>query len=291
MARLISKALKFGLGGTFAAVGYSEYASASAAKVHPVQNDWPHNEKFFSTMDNSSVRRGFMVYKQVCSACHSLQYFKWRHLINVAFTEAEVKEMAAEYQIQSDKPNEEGGYDMKPRGPVDDFPAPYENEILARLANNGASPPELSLILYARTDEMALQKGEDYIFNLLTGFQDPPAGVTLAEGMHYNPYFAGNAIGMAPPLYNEIIQYDDGTPATMSQLAADVVQFLAWSTEKHRDERKEKFSKGGMLCLLMTIILILGKRNDFKGIKSMQVGSRELKQNANPIYSGKYKVR
>merc|ERR1712226_919142 len=139
-------------------------------------------------MDNQSVRRGFQVYRQVCSACHAMSFFKFRHIINVAHSEAEIKEIASEFEIKCDKPNEDGGYDMRPRGTIDGWPEPYENE-------------------------MAAEKGEDYIFNLLTGFMDPPAGVTLSEGMHYNPYFGGNAIGMAPPLYNEIIQYEDGTPA------------------------------------------------------------------------------
>lgn len=283
------RALKYAIGGTIGAVGISEYVSASSAAVHPVQNPWPHNETAMSLLDHSSVRRGFMVYKQVCSACHSMQYFKWRHIVNVAFTEAEVKEMAAEFEILKDKPNEEGGYDMRPRGLIDGYPAPYENEILARLANNGANPPDLSLILYARTDEMACKKGEDYIFNLLTGFQEPPAGVTLAEGMHYNPYFGGNAIGMAAPLYNEIIQYDDGTPATMSQLAADVVQFLAWSCEKHRDERKQKYLSLVGITGLIAVLAILLKRNDWAGLKSVQYGRRDLHKPAHGFYVGKPK--
>jgi ubiquinol-cytochrome c reductase cytochrome c1 subunit len=287
---MFGRALKYAIGGTVTAVGVSEYVSASSSAVHPVQNPWPHLEQLTSTLDNSSVRRGFMVYKQVCSACHSMQYFKWRHIVNVAFTEAETKEMASEFEILKDTPNEEGGYDMRPRGLVDGYPAPYENEILARLANNGANPPDLSLILYARTDEMACKKGEDYIFNLLTGFMDPPAGVTMAEGMNYNPYFGGNAIGMAAPLYNEIIQYDDGTPATMSQLAADVVQFLAWSCEKHRDERKQKFSSAAIYCGVIFVLSVLLKRNDWAGLKSVQYGHRALKKPAHGMYTGKPKM-
>merc|ERR1712226_14763 len=176
-------------------------------------------------MDNQSVRRGFQVYRQVCSACHAMSFFKFRHIINVAHSEAEIEEIAAE-------------------------------------------------------------KGEDYIFNLLTGFMDPPAGVTLSEGMHYNPYFGGNAIGMAPPLYNEIIQYEDGTPATMSQLSADVVQFLCWSTEKHRDERKNMMFKGVLMGTFLLIGLLLNKRNDFAGMKTIFVHNRQLRSSVHKAYHG-----
>jgi len=286
MAGLFSKALKFSIGGAVTAVGYSEFVSASSAKVHPVHNPWPHGPQSMGTMDNQSVRRGFQVYRQVCSACHAMSFFKFRHIINVAHSEAEIKEIASEFEIKCDKPNEDGGYDMRPRGTIDGWPEPYENEILARIANNGAKPPDLSLIVYNRTEEMAAEKGEDYIFNLLTGFMDPPAGVTLSEGMHYNPYFGGNAIGMAPPLYNEIIQYEDGTPATMSQLSADVVQFLCWSTEKHRDERKNMMFKGVLMGTFLLIGLLLNKRNDFAGMKTIFVHNRQLRSSVHKAYHG-----
>merc|ERR1711937_739387 len=242
MPGIFLRALKYGLAGTTAAVVTSEYASASGDVLLPAWIKWPHNG--FNTLDYSSVRRGFEVYKQVCSACHSMQFLKFRQLVGITHTESQVKAIAAEYEIQNEDPNDEGEMFMRPRGLLDGFPAPYEHQTAARLANNGANPPDLSLIVYGRTHGLDGLYGEDYIFHLLTGYMDPPAGVTLAEGMNYNPYFTGGAIGMAPPLYNEIIQYDDGTPATLSQLAADVVQFLMWSTDKHADERKEKVTKG-----------------------------------------------
>merc|ERR1711970_554550 len=177
-AGIFMKALKFSVGGAATAIGYSEYISASSAMVHPVHNPWPHGPASMGSLDNQSVRRGFQVYRQVCSACHSMSFFKFRHIINVAHTEAEVKEIASEFTIKSEDANDDGGYDMIPRGTIHGWPAPYENETLARIANNGANPPDLSLIVYNRTEEMADVKGEDYIFNLLTGFMEPPAGVS-----------------------------------------------------------------------------------------------------------------
>merc|ERR1711937_98482 len=195
MPGIFLRALKYGLAGTTAAVVTSEYASASGDVLLPAWIKWPHNG--FNTLDYSSVRRGFEVYKQVCSACHSMQFLKFRQLVGITHTESQVKAIAAEYEIQNEDPNDEGEMFMRPRGLLDGFPAPYEHQTAARLANNGANPPDLSLIVYGRTHGLDGLYGEDYIFHLLTGYMDPPAGVTLAEGMNYNPYFTGGAIGLA----------------------------------------------------------------------------------------------
>lgn len=177
---------------------------------------------------------------------------------------------------------------MRPRGLLDNLPDPYPNEVAARLANNGALPPPFSLICNARTAVLDGKFGEDYIFHLLTGYMEPPAGVTVSEGMHYNPYFTGGAIGMAPPLYNEIIQYDDGTPATTSQLAHDIVCFLRWSSELHHDFRKEKVQKGMVVAVMITLSAILWKRHDFAGVHAMKVNSRVLGKDRKKFYSGKF---
>merc|ERR1712179_26315 len=222
-------------------------------------------------MDNSAVRRGFQVYMKVCRSCHSMNFFRFRHLANVSHSEKELKEIAAEFSIKCEEPNEDGGFDERPRGLADGFPAPYENSVLARIANNGAEPPDLDLIVYAKSEELGFEKGEDYIFSLLNGFMEPPAGVTLAEGMHYNPYFGGNAIGMAPPLYNEIIQYEDGTPATQSQLAKDVCTYLVWAASPEHDMRKKMAIKClGMFTLLMGTSYYL-KRHKWSMIKSRKI--------------------
>jgi len=286
---VFARALKYSIGG--AAVGTfflasSELASASGAGAVPASFNWPHTG-VRTTYDYSAVRRGFSVYKQVCSACHSMKFLSFRHLINVTHTEAEVKAMAAEYEIQHDKPGEDGEMYMRARTTNDNFPAPYANEIQARLGNNGALPPDLSLIRNARTHEMDFHYGEDYIFHLLTGYMDAPAGVEVAEGMHYNPYFKGGAIGMAAPLYPEIIQYDDGTVPTLSQLASDISQFLTWSSGKHDDERKSNILKMFPAALALFVLSTFAKKNDWAGYKPSNYAFRNIKQKTLNMYNNK----
>jgi len=217
-------------GGTVMAAAMSTPVFASDLILHPPKMPWSHNGPL-SSLDHASIRRGYEVYKQVCAACHSMEYVCYRNLVNVIMTEEEAKAEAEEAEIE-DGPNDEGEMFLRPGKLSDHFPSPYANEQKARLANNGALPPDLSYIVLAR------HGGEDYIFSLLTGYADPPAGVKLMEGQHFNPYFPGGAIGMAQALYNEIIEYSDGTPATQSQLAKDVATFLKWAGEPEHDVRK-----------------------------------------------------
>lgn len=203
---------------------------ASELILHPPKNPWSHNG-WFNGLDHASVRRGYEVYKQVCAACHSLRYVAYRDLVGVTHTEEEAK-AEAEEQLVTDGPDEAGNMFQRPGKLSDYFPSPYPNEEAARAANNGAFPPDLSYIVPAR------HGGEDYIFALLTGYYDAPAGVVLREGQYYNPYFPGGAISMAQALYNEVIEYADGTPATASQLAKDIGTFLKWTAEPELEDRK-----------------------------------------------------
>ncbi|KAG5440722.1 hypothetical protein PCK2_000158 [Pneumocystis canis] len=171
------------------------------------------------------------VYKEVCSACHSLNLVAWRNLVGVTHTVDEVKAMAEEYEYQ-DGPDENGNMFLRPGKLFDYMPKPYPNEEAARAANGGAFPPDLSLIIKAR------HGGCDYVFSLLTGYMDPPAGVIVPNGMNYNPYFPNGQIAMARLLYDGLIEYEDGTPATTSQMAKDVVSFLNWAAEPEHDDRK-----------------------------------------------------
>lgn len=212
------------------AVALTQPVDASEIIVHPNKMDWPHF-KWYNSYDHASIRRGWEVYKNVCAACHSLQYIHYRHMVDVFLTEAEAKAEAAEHQIE-DGPDENGKMFTRPGVLNDHVPSPYPNENAARAANNGAYPPDLSLITIAR------EGGEDYVFSLLTGYTDPPAGFHLDEGQHFNPYFPDGAIGMAQVLYDELIEYSDGTPATASQMAKDVSTFLAWCALSEHDERK-----------------------------------------------------
>lgn len=223
-----------------------------------------------AALDHASVRRGFQVYRQVCSACHSLEYVAFRNLIGVSHTEAEAKALAEEVQIL-DGPDENGEMFLRPGKISDYFPKPYPNTEAARAANNGALPPDLSYIVNAR------HGGEDYVFSLLTGYCDPPTGVTVREGLYYNPYFPGQAIGMAPPIYSEILEYDDGTPATMSQIAKDICTFLRWAAEPEHDHRKRMGLKMLMISGLLISLLYYLKRHKWSVLKSRKMVYRPPK--------------
>ncbi|XP_040441692.1 cytochrome c1, heme protein, mitochondrial [Falco naumanni] len=256
-------------GGGGLALALRSAVDAGELEMHPPSFPWSHSSPL-AALDHSSVRRGFQVYKQVCSACHSLEYVAFRNLIGVTHTEAEAKALAEEVEVM-DGPDENGEMFMRPGKISDYFPKPYPNPEAARAANNGALPPDLSYIVNAR------HGGEDYVFSLLTGYCDPPAGVTVREGLHYNPYFPGQAIGMAPPIYNEILEYDDGTPATMSQIAKDVCTFLRWAAEPEHDHRKRMGLKMLMISGLLSCLLYYMKRHKWSVLKSRKMVYRPPK--------------
>ncbi|XP_042061883.1 cytochrome c1-2, heme protein, mitochondrial-like [Salvia splendens] len=185
---------------------------------------WPHNG-ILSSYDHASVRRGHQVYQQVCSSCHSMSLISYRDLVGVAYSEEETKAMATEIEVV-DGPSDEGETLTRPGKLSDCLPQPYANEQAARFANGGAYPPDLGLITKAR------HNGQNYVFALLTGYRDPPAGVT------YNPYFPGGAIAMPKMLDDGAVEYEDGTPATEAQMGKDVVTFLSWAAEPEMEERK-----------------------------------------------------
>lgn len=172
--------------------------------------------------------------------------------------------MAAEVDVV-DGPDDSGEMFDRPGKPSDKFPSPYKNEEEGRMANSGAYPPDLSLMTKAR------HAGPDYVFALLTGYCDAPEGVVLREGLYYNPYFPGGAIGMPKQLEDGAVDYEDGTPATETQMAHDVVTFLTWAAEPEMEERK----KLGMqaMGLLTVAILLTGyhKRLRFSIWKSRKV--------------------
>lgn len=252
------------LTGSGAVLAYEVDKSVRADMVlHPPKIQWSHSG-MLDSFDHNSIRRGYQVYKQVCSACHSLKYIAFRNLVGIAYTEAEVKAMAAEEMI-TDGPNEAGDMFERPGKLSDYLPGPYANDAAAAAANNGAIPPDLSYIVLAR------HGNEDYVYHLLNGYCDAPAGIQLMDGQHFNPYMLGGAIAMQAPLYSEIIEYEDGTPATQSQLAKDVVTFLSWAASPEQDMRK----KMGIKCLAVlactTAALYYMKRFKFSVLKSRKV--------------------
>ncbi len=201
----------------------------------------------FETFDHASIRRGFQVYKEVCAACHSLSRVAWRTMVGVSHSNSEVREFAAEYEYD-DEPDDEGNPRKRPGKLADYIASPYANEQAARAANQGALPPDLSLIVKSRHGAC------DYIFSILTGYPDePPAGIVLPAGSNYNPYFPGGSIAMGRVLFDELVEYDDGTPATTSQMAKDVTTFLNWASEPEHDDRK----KAGLKVIIVLSSLYL----------------------------------
>jgi ubiquinol-cytochrome c reductase cytochrome c1 subunit len=207
----------------------------------------------FGTYDRAALQRGFQVYKEVCAACHSMNQLYYRNLAALGFSDAEIKAIAAEYTV-IDGPNDQGEMFERPARPSDRFKAPFPNEKAAAAANNGATPPDLSLITKAR------HGGPDYIYSLLTGYKEPPPNMQMPSGMSYNEMFHGHLIAMPPPLSDGAVTYADGTPATVPQMARDVTSFLAWAAEPEMETRKRIGLKVLAYLLLMAGVLYAYKR-------------------------------
>lgn len=229
----------------------------SAAGPKPEARDWSF-QGIFGTYDRGAQQRGLQIYKEICSACHSLRLVAYRNLDGIGLKEDQIKAIAAEFEV-TDGPNEEGEMYTRPARPSDRFAAPFPNDNAARAANNGALPPDLSLMTKAR------KGGADYVYGLLTGYkEEPPAGFKMMDGLNYNLYFPGNQIAMAPPLADDVVEYADGTKATASQLAEDVTTFLAWAAEPELEERKRLGVKVMLFLIVLTAMLYALKRQVWK---------------------------
>ncbi|MEQ1887826.1 MAG: cytochrome c1 [Alphaproteobacteria bacterium] len=194
--------------------------------------DWSFDGPF-GAFDRAQLKRGFQVYKEVCAACHSVKFVSYRNLGEAGgpeFTEAEVKTIAAASTV-TDGPNGDGEMFERPAESKDRIVKPFPNDNAARAANNGAMPPDLSLMTKARKD------GSNYVYSVLTGYADAPEGVVMADGMNFNHYFPGQQIAMPAPLSDDQVTYEDGTPATLDQMSKDVTAFLTWTAEPKLEER------------------------------------------------------
>jgi len=214
----------------------------------------------FGRFDRQQLQRGYQVYKEVCSACHSLKYVAFRDLAQLGYSEAEVKATAASWTVPGIDPNT-GETNTRPGTPTDYFPSPFANDIAARAANNNAVPPDLSLMAKAR------HEGPAYIYSLLTGYQEQPAELLrefpdakTGTGLYYNPYFANLNIAMAPPLTDGRVTYADGTQASVDQMAKDVAAFLQWTAEPTLDKRKQTGWAVFGFLLFATVLAWLAKK-------------------------------
>ena len=233
--------------------------SGATSDIKLMDQKWPFNG-IFGRFDESSLQRGFQVYREVCAACHGIRHISYRDLKGIGYTNDEIKVIAADYEIV-DGPNDEGEMFDREALPSDKFVGPYENDKIARLANNGAYPPDLSLIVKARAN------GADYLYSLLNGYKDYPENFEASEGMYYNEFYPGYQIAMPSPLMDDIVEYSDGTEATQEQIAKDVTSFLAWTAEPELEERKSLGVKTLFFLILLTIMLLGVKRKIWKDVE------------------------
>ena len=192
----------------------------SAEKVEYLKTDWTF-KGLFGKFDRGELQRGYQVYTEVCSSCHSMKYLSYRNLAEKGgpeFTELEAKAIAASFEVM-DGPNADGEMFTRPGKLSDKFVMPYENTEAAKAANGGAYPPDMSVLIKARGG------GADYIYSLLQGYDNPPLDITLDDGVYYNKYMYGNKIKMASPLSDGIVEYSDGTVASVKQMSKDVTTF------------------------------------------------------------------
>jgi ubiquinol-cytochrome c reductase cytochrome c1 subunit len=238
----------------------------------PHEVDWSFAGPF-GHYDKGQLQRGLKIYTEVCSACHSMNLVSFRTMEGLGYSEAQVKAFAVNYEVE-DGPNDAGDMFTRKAVPSDHFPAPFANTQAAAASNNGAAPPDFSLIAKARGVTRGFPQfvfdiftqyqegGPDYIYSLLTGYQEPPAGVEVPTGTHYNPYFvAAASLAMAPPLSDGQVTYEDGSPETLDQYAKDVSAFLMWAAEPHLEERKRTGFMVMVFLAIFTILIYLTKKS------------------------------
>lgn len=225
---------------------------AASGAPQPAKQVWSFGGPL-GTYDRAALQRGYQIYKESCAACHAMNQLYFRNLAALGFSEAEIKAIAAEYTVM-DGPNDQGEMFERPSRPSDRFKSPFANEKAAAAANNGANPPDLSLIIKAR------HGGADYLYSLLTGYTTPPSSLQMPSGMNYNEMFPGHMIAMPAPLSDGQITFADNTPATVPQMARDVASFLSWAAEPEMEDRKRLGLKVVAYLLLLTGVLFALKR-------------------------------
>lgn len=249
---MITRSIKV-LAGAVLGLGLVTGSALAAGESKELKTvDWHHSGPF-GTYDRAQVQRGFQVYAEVCASCHSLKYIAYRNLMEIGFSEAQAKAIAAENEVE-DGPDADGEMFFRPARLSDKMPAPFPNENAAKAANGGAYPPDMSLLAKARVG------GEDYLYSLLSGYGEDNHGKECPVGTYSNPYFPGGCLAMPSPLADDLIEYVDGTPATVDQMAKDVSAFMTWAAEPKMEERKSMGFKVILFLLIMTGLLYAAKR-------------------------------
>lgn len=276
MTRIIAPLI--GLGFAFVLIlglfGTITTASEPATAEHEFHKKPRHVELasngVMGKFDRQQLQRGFQVYKEVCSACHSISLVAFRDLSALGYSEGQVKAIAQQWTTEQPSVNPETGEAATRKNlPSDKFPHVYANEVAARAANNNAIPPDLSLITKARPD------GANYLYSLLTGYQAPSAELMkefpqfqVPEGLHHNPYFPTLNLAMPQPLVSDgQVTYADGTPSTVDQMAKDITAFLVWTAEPKLEVRHQA-GLASVIFLLIFIGLTYGAyKNVWRGVK------------------------
>jgi ubiquinol-cytochrome c reductase cytochrome c1 subunit len=235
----------------------------SAEKVKYLKTDWTF-KGLFGKFDRASLQRGYQVYTEVCAACHSMKYLSYRNLSEKGgpeFSVAQAKAIAASFEV-TDGPNSDGEMFNRPGKLSDKFVMPYENVKAAEAANGGAYPPDMSVLVKARGG------GVDYIYSLLQGYEEAPSGMILDEGVHYNKYMYGNKIKMSAPLSDGIIDYSDGTNASVEQMSKDVTTFLMWAAEPSLEARHQMGFKAIVYLIILTILVYFSMKRIWSRIET-----------------------
>ena len=229
--------------------------SSAAEPVDPIKVDWSF-KGITGKFDRASLQRGFQVYKAVCSSCHSMQYLSYRNLGEEGgpeFSIEEVKAIAASVEIE-DGPDSQGEMFTRPGRPSDKFLSPYPNVNASMAANGGAYPPDMSVLVKARPG------GANYIYSILMGYEQKPEDFVLDEGVYYNKYMSGQKIKMSNPLSEDIVEYSDGTEASVNQMAKDVTTFLSWAAEPELEARHKTGVKVLIYLILLSILVYLSMK-------------------------------
>ena len=256
-----------------AGLGIRAASAQEAEAAAPPRQHWSFAGPF-GIYDQAQLQRGFKIYKEVCSTCHSLKLIAFRNLADPGgpgFSEAQAATIAADYQI-TDGPNDQGQMFQRPGRLADTFPPPFPNDQAARAALGGGLPPDMSVLAKARSYEAGFpwfivdaftqyqEDGPDYIHAILNGYTNPPSGFTLPPGGQYNKYFPGHAIGMPKPLSDGQVEYTDGTPTTVDQYGRDVAAFLMWAAEPTLDARKRLGFQVMVFLIVFSALLYFTKK-------------------------------
>ena len=231
---------------------FASPALAAGGDVALKTRDWSFSGPF-GTFDKAAMQRGFQVYNEVCAGCHSMKLIAFRNFADLGYSEAEIKALASQYEVQ-DGPNDDGEMFMRPAIPADRMPSPYANDNAARAGNNGALPPDLSLIAKARPN------GPNYLFSLLSSYGDAPNDKEVPDGMYYNAAYPGHLIAMPQPLYGDDVEFSDGAATTIEAVSADLTQFLMWAAEPKMEVRKRIGVAAVFFLSIFVIFSYLAKR-------------------------------